>query len=246
MAASHIRTSRDDGVVTIRLDRPDKKNAIDRAMYAAMAAALRDAEQDDAVLCVLFAGAPGAFSSGNDIADFLAFAESGAVEEVTSFLHAVVDLGKPLLAAVDGLAIGIGTTLLLHCDMVFATPRSVFRTPFTDLGLVPEAGSSLLAPRIMGPGPAFALLALGQTFDADGAARTGIVSAVVEDADAAALEAARALAAKPPEAMRVTRRLMRPDPAELRRRIDEEAEEFALRLRSPEARAAFAAFLGKR
>jgi len=246
MPSPDVGLERTDSVLTVRLDRPDKKNAIDRAMYGAMAQALRDAEQNDDLRCVVFAGTSGAFSSGNDIADFQRFGEDDAMGEVLAFLHAVADLGKPMIAAVDGLAIGIGTTLLLHCDMVFATPRSVFRTPFTDLGLVPEGGSSLLAPRIMGPGPAFALLALGQTFDADTAAQTGIVSAVTQDAEGTAIEAARLIAAKPPEAMRATRRLLRPDPAEVRRAIDREAAEFAQRLRSPEARAAFAAFLGRR
>jgi enoyl-CoA hydratase/carnithine racemase len=243
--SEHVAAARQGAVLTIRLERPDKKNAIDRAMYGAMADLLRRADTDDAIRCVRFAGVPGAFSSGNDIADFMRFGATGALDEVLAFLDAVVSLAKPLVAAVDGLAIGIGTTLLLHCDRVLATPRSIFRTPFADLGLVPEAGSSLLAPRVMGEREAYALLAMGETFDVERAARCGLVTQVVDDAEVTSLQNATALAAKPPEALRITRALLRPDPTDLRERMAEEARHFAERLRSPEARAAFSAFLGK-
>ena len=163
-----IATSLADGVLTIRMNRPDKKNAIDRPMYRAMTAALQRADSEDEIGATLILGVPGAFSAGNDIADFIAFATSGAKgDEVERFLFALANSRKPLVAAVDGLAIGIGTTMLMHCDMVFAAPGSTFRTPFLDLGLVPEAGSSLLAPLMMGQQRAFALLAMGEKFDAE-------------------------------------------------------------------------------
>lgn len=244
MSTSVVVTD-EDRVLTIRLHRPEKKNAIDRAMYGAMTAALQAAETVDAIGAVRLAGIPGAFTSGNDIADFLEFGEDRALDEVVVFLYAVVACTKPLVAAIDGLAIGIGTTLLLHCDAVVATPKSIFRTPFTDLGLVPEAGSSLLGPRVMGEREAFALLALGETFDADRARRCGLITSVTDDAEARSLQIARDLAAKPREALQVTRSLLRPDRDALRRRIDEEARHFGERLQSAEARAAFAAFLGR-
>ncbi|WP_182084692.1 crotonase/enoyl-CoA hydratase family protein [Aureimonas sp. ME7] len=244
--SQHIRTSIEHGVLTIRIDRPDKKNALDRAMYAALADALRAGEGDASVGAIVFLGVPGAFSSGNDIADFAAFAKGDAsMAELEAFLHALAEAGKPLLAGVDGLAIGIGTTLLLHCDLAFATPRSVFRTPFVDLGLVPEAASSLLAPRLMGHKRTFQLLVMGEPLDAVTAREFGIVSHVVEDAEAGATEAARRLAAKPREAVRLSRQLLRAEPAEVVSRIELEARHFLERLHSGEAQAAFAAFMRK-
>ena len=146
---SAIETNIADSVLTLRLNRPDKKNALSRAMYAALADALEGAGTNDAVKAVLIAGQPGAFSAGNDLADFLAVASGGEVpHEIARFLNAIVDLSLPLVASVDGLAIGIGTTLLMHCDHVVASKESVFRTPFADLGLTPEAASAAcrLAP----------------------------------------------------------------------------------------------------
>jgi enoyl-CoA hydratase/carnithine racemase len=153
-----------------------------------------------------------------------------------------------VIAAVDGLAIGVGTTLLLHCDLVYATPAARLQTPFLDLGLVPEAGSSLLAPRLMGYARAFELLVLGEAFSAERAREAGIVNAIVpaDQLEATAMKAAARLAAKAPEALAVSRRLMRGDPAAIVARVDEEAKIFGARLSSPEAREAFAAFMEKR
>lgn len=242
---AHIRNELYGAVLTIRLVRPDKKNAIDRAMYLGMSEALEAAAADEAVRCIRFAGLPGAFSAGNDIADFMRFGDGEALTEVLRFLRALATAPKPIVAAVDGLAIGIGTTLLLHCDAVVATSSSLFRTPFTDLGLVPEAGSSLLAPRVMGEREAFALLALGEAFDAERALRCGLVTRIDDDAETSSMVLAARLAAKPPEALRITRALVRPAPEVILSRIEDEARHFAERLRSPEARAAFAAFLGR-
>lgn len=237
-----------DGVMTLTLNRADKKNALNQPMYAALADALDRAEADDGVRAVVVQGADGAFCAGNDIGDFVRFATEGAgLEETWRFLESLGRLEKPLIAAVDGLAIGIGTTLMFHCDLAFATERSLFRTPFLDLGVVPEAASSLLAPRIMGPQKAFALLVMGDPLNGRQAAEAGLVTLVEEGlpvADAAR-QAARRLARKPQGALAVARRLMRGDREEVRQRIRDEVAAFEERLRSPEARAAFEAFMAR-
>jgi enoyl-CoA hydratase/carnithine racemase len=241
-----IETSVTDGVLTLRMNRPEKKNAIDRPMYAAMAAALQRADADDAIAATLITGVPGAFSAGNDIADFVAFAlRGGKTGEVEGFLRALVASEKPIVAAVDGLAIGIGTTLLMHCDLVFASDRSTFRTPFLDLGLVPEAGSSLIAPQLMGHQRAFALLAMGAKFDAEEARAANLVYRVTssETVEGEAMAAAVALAAKPKQALRIARDLIRGPKEVLLARIEEEIRHFEERLSSAEARAAFQAFM---
>lgn len=241
-----VLVSRDDGVLTIRMNRADKKNALDRAMYRAMGDALREASGDASVGAVLLAGVPGAFCAGNDITDLVAFSHGGTrPDEIEAFLFALVRCDKPLVAAVDGLAIGIGTTMLLHCDVVHATERSVFRTPFVDLALLPEAGSSLLAPRLMGHQRAFALLAAGETFSAEDARAANVVTRI-GDAEADALAAAKTLAKKPRESMRLTRELLRGAlREEIEARISHEIDQFSERLRSDEAKAAFAAFMSR-
>lgn len=243
-----VAIATEDGVRTIRLARPEKKNALTGAMYQALADAFASAEADGAG-AILILGAPGAFSAGNDISEFVAAATSGSLgAPILAFLRALATVPVPLVAAVDGLAVGVGTTLLFHCDVVLASERASFRTPFVDLGLVPEAASSLLAPRIMGPQRAFDLLAAGTAFDAARAREAGFVTRVVasEAIEAEALSAARALAAKPRQALALARRLMRGDPAEVLARIDEEAALFADRLRSAEAQAAFRAFIARK
>lgn len=244
-----IAISVTEGVQTIRMNRPDKKNAIDRPMYRAMADALVRANEDPEIAATLIAGTPGAFSAGNDIKDFVAFALGGQpTGEVEAFLMALAMSEKPLVAAVDGLAIGIGTTMLMHCDLVFASPGSVFRTPFLDLGLVPEAGSSLIAPRLMGHQRAFALLVAGATFDAEEAREANLVYRIVsqEEVEGAALEAALALAKKPREALKIGRDLICGPREALLERIQIELRHFGERLSSKEARVAFEAFMTKR
>ena len=245
----HILHTRDGALNIIRMNRPDKKNAITRAMYATMTAALQQGEADDSVRCHVIFGVPGAFSAGNDMQDFLTFAMSGSTEmtEVLQFLFALAGVQKPIISGVDGLAIGIGTTLNLHCDLTLATPRTQFRTPFVDLGLVPEAASSLLAPRIMGHGKAFELLVMGRSFNAEQAVASGLANTVVgsDTIEAAAIAAAKELAGKPQEAVKISRRLMKGSPDEILQRIDDEAVLFAERLRSKEAQKAFMAFLSK-
>ena len=237
------------GVQVIRFNRPAKKNAITRDMYAKMANALTVAGTDDAIRVTAFLGTDGCFSAGNDMTDFMAFAMGGSMgEEVITFLKALASAAKPIVSGVDGLAIGIGTTIHMHCDLTIASDRSLFKTPFVDLALVPEAGSSLLAPRIMGHQRAFALLVAGEGFSAADALSAGLIWKVVT-ADAVENETlilAASLASKPPEALKISRDLVRGDRSDLLSRMDEELVHFADRLKSGEARAAFEAFLKPR
>lgn len=240
-----------NGVQTIRFARPEKKNALIGPMYQAMVDALLAGEREPSIAVHVFMGTPGAFTAGNDIGDFMTRAMSGKpVLEGPGldFIRLLPRIEKPMIAAVDGLAIGIGTTLLMHCDLVYASPTAWLQTPFLDLGLVPEAGSSLLAPRLMGHQRAFELLVLGEPFTADRAYEVGLVNAVVpsETLEETALAAARRLAAKPREALIASRRLLRGETAALSSAIETEARLFAERLASNEARSAFATFLGRK
>jgi enoyl-CoA hydratase/carnithine racemase len=247
---SGIKVSIADGVQTIRFARPEKKNAFVSASYTEMVGALRSGDTSADVAAHVFIGSDGVFTAGNDIGDFLATAQgsSGLGEPVLSFIRCLPHVKKPMIAAVDGLAVGIGTTLMFHCDLVYATPAARFVAPFVNLGCVPEAGSSLLGPRLMGYARAFELLALGEPFTADAAREAGLVNKIVpaEELEPVAFAAARAIAQKPPEALALARRLLRGDPGETAARIDEEAALFSERMQSPEAKEAFSAFLEKR
>ncbi|CAM5512014.1 enoyl-CoA hydratase/carnithine racemase [Aquamicrobium terrae] len=245
----HILIERRDAVQVIRMNRPDKKNALTRAMYGKMSEALAAGDADPAVRVHVFLGVPGAFSAGNDLTDFLAVATGGeGGSEVWEFLLALARSQKPMVSGVDGIAVGIGTTLNLHCDLTFATPRTLFRTPFVDLGLVPEAGSSLLVPQVLGRQGAFALLALGEGLSAEQARAAGLIHQVVEEGglEAAVLAAAARIAAKPPQALRIARDLMRGPREPLLARIEEETALFRERLKSDEARAALMAFMERK
>lgn len=244
-----IRKNLEDGIQILRLDRPEKKNALTGAMYTDLAEALETGNSDSQIRCHLICGQPEVFTAGNDIGDFLQYAGRVAVAEtpVVRFLRALVRNEKPLVASVDGLAIGVGTTMLMHCDMVFASPRAFIRSPFVDLGLVPEAGSSLLGPRLMGYARAFELLCLGNPMTADKAVQVGLVNEIVEeDVDAAALSCARQISSKPPEAMALSRMLLRGDSEIVAERVEEEIRIFAERLTAPETIAAFQAFMSKK
>ncbi len=247
--SEHIILERRGAVQVIRMNRPDKKNAITRSMYAEMAGALAEGDADPAIRVHVFLGVPGAFSAGNDLADFMAVAMGGeGGTEVWDFLLALANTQKPIVSGVDGIAVGIGTTINLHCDLTFATPRTVFRTPFVDLGLVPEAGSSLLAPAVLGRQNAFALLGLGEGFSAERAKDAGLIYAVVEEErlEAETLAAAETIAAKPPEALKIARDLMRGSREDVVARIKEEGAHFQARLKSNEAKAAFVAFMSRK
>lgn len=233
-------------VRVIRLARPEKKNALTIAMYTGMYDALQAAEGDDSVRVVLLTGAPGVFTAGNDIADFLLDPPLSAESPVGKFLTMIHRFPKPLVAAVDGAAVGVGTTMLLHCDLVLATTRARFILPFAKLGLVPEAASSYLLPRLVGYPRAFEWLVLGEPIDAETACRVGLVNRLVapEALEEEALALAQAVAARPPEAVRLSKLL-------LRAAVKEQSEATALRefahfgerLFSEEARNAFMAFL---
>jgi enoyl-CoA hydratase/carnithine racemase len=245
----HVVVERRGAVQAIRMNRPDKKNAITRAMYAAMAAALTGGDADPEVRVNVILGVPGAFSSGNDLMDFLAVAQGGeGGTEVWDFLLALANSQKPIVSGADGIAVGIGTTIHLHCDLTFATARTVFHTPFVDLGLVPEAGSSLLAPALLGRQRAFALLGLGEGLPAEQALAAGMIYRVVAEGDleTEVFTAAEAIAAKPPEALKIARDLMRGDREPLIARIKEEGAHFRARLGSEEARNAFMAFMARK
>ena len=253
--SDHILVERpaeyEGAVQVIRFNRPEKKNAFTQAMYATMVEALDSGDADDAVRAHVFLGTPECFTAGNDMQDFLSYAIHGRMGEghVNHFLKRMALVKKPMLAGVDGLAIGIGTTMHFHCDLTFATPRSLFRTPFVDLGLLPEAGSSLLGPMTMGHQRAFALLASGVGFSAEEALDAGLIYKVVtvEDIESATLAAAADIASKPPQAMQIARDLLRRGQHDaVMARIEEESALFGERLSSPEARAAFEAFLARK
>ncbi|BBD98262.1 enoyl-CoA hydratase [Sphingobium amiense] len=234
------------GVLEVHLNRPDKKNALTAAMYRAMIAALADASARAEIGTVLLAGRGDAFCAGNDLGDFMKGPEGGAA--AFDFIQAIATFDKPLVAAVQGLAVGVGATMLLHCDLVYASPDARFVMPFANLGLAPEAGSSLLLPALMGHAKAAAMLLLGEPMDAAAADGAGLLTAVVPGETL--IDHARAKAAllmtKPPQALAATRRLMKGDPAALHARMQEEAEAFRAALTGDEAREAFAAFFEKR
>jgi enoyl-CoA hydratase/carnithine racemase len=241
---------RDEGAIrTIRMNRPEKKNALTQPMYAEMTRALSEAGANPAIRCIILAGAANAFCAGSDIGDFQKRAEGGGLEPVTvDFLRALARNEKPLVGAVGGTAVGIGTTMLLHCDHVVAATSATFATPFLKLGLIPEAASSLLAPERMGHARAFSLLVMGRPLSAADAREAGIVNTVVDAAavDETARKAAQEIAALPPNAVKLARRLMRGQADRVAERIEVEAEHFKELLKSDEARAAFAAFFARK
>lgn len=244
-----IRTETRDRIVRIEIARPEKKNALTLDMYAAMADALAAADADAAVRVVLVHGARDCFTAGNDLKDFLERPPHTETSPTFRFLRGLARFGKPLLAAVNGAAVGIGTTMLLHCDLVYAAPGARFQLPFVPLGLVPEAGSSFLLPYIAGYQRAAELLMLGAPFGTDKALAAGFLTEVVAEGELfeRARAAALAIAALPPAAVRATKALMRGRFAKrVAEAMDEEGRVFSERLASPEAREAMTAFFEKR
>ena len=248
-----IKTATIDGVATIEIARPEKKNAFTVAMYQAMADALNAAREDAAVRAVLITGQPGIFTSGNDVEDFLTRPPGQGSDSMESpvfrFMRALLDCDKPVVAAVTGAAIGIGTTMLLHCDFVYVSDEARLAMPFVALGLVPEYASSLLVPQLMGHRRAAEKLLLGDPFTPEQAVECGVASAVLPAGEvvAHARRVAERFNALPPGAVREAKQLMRAPQRELTlQTIRTEGEVFGRRLRSPEAMEAFQAFFQKR
>jgi len=246
---SDILTHTDAGVMTITFNRLDKKNSITSAMYAAMADAVAQAGADPSVRVVVFQGHESIFSAGNDIGDFLNQPPSTQESPVFRFLRGIATFEKPLLAAVAGPAVGIGTTLLFHCDLVYAGDNAAFSMPFVNLGLCPEAASSLLAPRMFGYHRAAEALLMGEPFFAEAAQEVGLVNRVVPptEVNGYAQAQARKLAAKPLTSLIATKRLMKGgDQQAVLQKMDEEGRDFGRMLREPAAKEAFGAFMEKR
>ncbi len=246
---SDILTHTEAGVMTITLNRVEKKNSITVVMYAAMADALASAAQDAAVFAVVIQGHTTVFSAGNDIGDFLNRSPSTGESPVYRFLNGISSFPKPLVAAVCGPAVGIGTTMLFHCDLVYAGDNAAFSMPFVNLGLCPEASSSLLVPQMMGYHRAAEAFLLGEPFMAEAALEVGLVNRIVPptEANAVAQAQARKLAAKPINALVETKRLMKKAQAgQVAQQMAEEGASFARLMTEPAAREAFTAFMEKR
>lgn len=245
---SDILTHTDAGVMTITFNRLDKKNSITSSMYAAMADALAQATADPDVRVVVFQGHESIFSAGNDIGDFLNQPPTTQESPVFRFLRGIATFEKPLLAAVAGPAVGIGTTMLFHCDLVYAGDNAAFSMPFVNLGLCPEAASSLLAPRMFGYHRAAEALLMGEPFFAEAAQEVGLVNRVVPptEVNGYAQAQARKLAGKPLSSLIETKRLMKGDTQAVLQKMDEEGQSFGRMLREPAAKEAFGAFMEKR
>lgn len=244
-----IRTATLNGVATIEIARPEKKNALTLAMYQAMADALRAAVSDAGVRAVLITGQPGMFTSGNDLEDFMQRPPQGMDSPVFQFMQALLDCDKPVVAAVTGVAVGIGTTMLLHCDFVYVSDEARLAMPFVSLGLVPEYASSLVLPQLMGHVRAAEKLMLGEPFTGADAVDCGIANAVLPAGEVVghARRMAERFNALPPGAVRDTKQLMRRATREAAlQAMQIEGEVFGRRLRSPEAMEAFQAFFQKR
>jgi len=246
----HVQVTDEGPIRTVRMNRPDKKNALTFAMYDALAAAIEDAQENPAIRCILLAGSPTDFCAGNDIGNFAQTSSSDEEKPRPSrrFMHALARNEKPLVAAVQGNAVGIGTTMLLHCDHVVASSEARIAAPFVRLGILPEAGSTLIAPRLMGHARAFSLLVMGRPMNAEDAKSAGLVNMVVapDAVDAEATKAAREIAALPPHGVLAARKLLRGSRDDVLKRMHEENSLFQARLRTEEARGAFEAFLSRK
>ncbi len=248
--SDHILSTIEDRVLRLTLNRPDKKNALTNAMYQALGEALDRAEADPAVRAVLFEAEGDAFTAGNDLGDFAAVASGKLAREdmrSSQFLSALARAQKPYVAAVQGLAVGVGTTMLMHCDLVYVAEDAKLTTPFVNLALVPEAASSWLLPARIGHARAFAMFALGEPVDGKKAAEIGIANEALpkDQVRAKALASAKALATRPLGALQATKRLMR-DAQAIQARMSQESEIFGARLKSAEAAEALRAFAERR
>lgn len=249
----HLVVTDEDATRIIMLRRPEKKNAFTQDMYRGLSDAIDKAQNNPDIRCIIITGGSGVFTSGNDLEDFLKDSTSNtdtprAASSAVKFLYSLAHNVKPIIAAVDGVAIGIGTTMLFHCDYVLASKTAVFSTPFINLGLVPEGASSLLMPRTMGHQRAFAMLVMGRKFSADEAREAGFVNVVVPagHTEAEARKVAREICQLPAEAVAISRKLLKLPPEDMTRRIDQEGHLFGERMRSKEAIAAFKAFFSRK
>lgn len=246
--SEHIVERQEERILWLILNRPEKKNALTMDMYQALAEALNKAGTEPAIRVVVITGRGDAFTSGNDIQDFLQSPPTGTDDPVSRFLKALAEFPKPLMAAVNGTAVGIGTTMLLHCDLAYAAKSASFQLPFLKLALVPEAASTLLLPLVAGHRKAAELFLLGESFGPEEAARCGLLNDIVADDDLETEVAGVAgkIAAMPPEAVRQTKALMKTSQQAVVEAMQREGEIFLGRLRSPEAIEALTAFMEKR
>ncbi|WP_024576132.1 MULTISPECIES: crotonase/enoyl-CoA hydratase family protein [unclassified Afipia] len=248
----HVIVTDEDSARIITMRRPDKKNALTQGMYIAMADAIKSAQNDPDIRSIVISGGSGVFTASNDLEDFAkantANDDSSRPMAATQFLKALAYNEKPLIGAVDGIAVGVGTTMLFHCDYVLASTTATFSTPFIHLGLVPEAASSLLAPRVMGHQRAFSMLVMGRTVTAEEAREAGFVNVIVAPGhtEVEARKIAREIGSLPKDAVALTRKLLKPAREDVLRRMDEESHHFGERLKSDEARNAFSAFFSRK
>lgn len=248
--SQHLLIDRSDAVLTLSMNRPEKKNALTRDMYSAMADAINAAQDDDSLRAVIIQGSESCFTSGNDVSDFINVPPSGPNSPVYDFLKAICHATKPLIAAVNGPAVGVGTTLLLHCDLVYVAEDAKLKMPFVNLGLCPEAGSSFLLPRLLGHLRAAELLLLGEIISGQRAAEMGLANHALPAGQpvlAAARAAAFRIAALPPNSIRLSKQLIKQGVTQIADEVMErEGEHFAELLKGPEAREALTAFMQKR
>ncbi|BBE36030.1 enoyl-CoA hydratase-related protein [Sphingosinicella microcystinivorans] len=244
----HIRIERDGRVLVVTMNRLEKKNALTHAMYAAMADAIEGAQTDDGIRVVLLTGAGEAFTSGNDLVDFQSNPPRGTDTPVARFLRSILNAEKPLMAAVGGVAVGVGTTMLLHCDIVLVSENAMLQTPFVDLALVPEAGSSLLLPQVVGTAIASDMFLTGRRISGEEAVKIGLAARLAphSELEAEGRRLAHGIAAKAPEAVKLTKGLLRRNREETAARLMLESELFSERLKSPEFMEAATAFMQKR
>ncbi|MCF1426520.1 MAG: enoyl-CoA hydratase [Shewanella sp.] len=244
---SNIKVKDDKGVRIIRFNRPDKRNALTLDMYRQLTEYLIEGEADNAIKVFLICGESHCFTSGNDIRDFMSNGELGPSHPAVRFLFCLLELKKPMVAAVSGAAVGIGTTLLLHCDLVYADEGALFQLPFVNLALVPEAGASMLLPQLVGYQKAAELLLLGDPFDAHTAKQLGIINDFIAPNELFeyALAVSLKLASKPTSAVQLTKQLMKVNRNKLQHQMYLELEHFGSQLRSEEARERFQAFMNK-
>ncbi|MCK1388099.1 enoyl-CoA hydratase-related protein [Bradyrhizobium sp. 21] len=250
--AEHIIVTDEGATRIITMRRPEKKNTLTQDMYLAMSDAIDSAQSNPAIRCLILTGRSGVFTAGNDIGDFLKAAteaqDAGRPRNSVIFLHSLVNNTKPIIAAVDGIAIGIGMTMVVHCDYVIASTTTTFSSPYIQYGLVPDGATSLVVPHMVGHQRAFATLLMGREMSAEAAREAGLVNQIVPPGHAVveAQKVARQICALPAEAVAISRKLLRPPTEDIERRISQENHFFGQRMRSPEALAAFQNFFARK